>query len=167
VRVSICEFRNVGQNIGCADDELRMINEWADLFQFLARISESREAPADLRWLLIWIRRDASLTDTLPLTQHRTARPQETSESAGHAREEVNKPRNQPRRGGATYLPCLIGLEAGGTGQLIWRSGDARQVRWRQIVLQLGPPAWNRTDGWMMTQSSVLVSIFLRNLKSR
>ena len=46
MRVSICEFRNVGQNIGCADDELRMINEWADLFQFLARISESREAPA-------------------------------------------------------------------------------------------------------------------------
>lgn len=106
-----CGFRNVGQNIGCVDHELRFMDGWADLCQFLARsqgaggglvlaggcLSGSLGKPR------VWRPRSHPLTPN-------TTRPQEIGdETAGQGRGEVNKPRNQPRRGGATCLPCLIG----------------------------------------------------------
>jgi hypothetical protein len=63
--------------------------------------------------------------------------------SAGQAREEANKPRNQPRRGGATCLPCLIGSEAPlGAGDLEIRRCEA-PTRTRRLGI-----GW--MDGWII-----------------
>lgn len=92
-------------------DYTRFMDGWADLCQFLARsqgaggglvlaggcLSGSLGKPR------VWRPRSHPLTPN-------TTRPQEIGdETAGQGRGEVNKPRNQPRRGGATCLPCLIG----------------------------------------------------------
>jgi hypothetical protein len=125
--------------------------------QISASSSQEVKAPAavDYCWLLIRIPREASRP--APTLSHDIARPLRGRGRDGEARErgEVNKPRNQPRRGGATCLPCLTGAEVAQAPPRGRWPGDQEMLRgeWdganKWVPLRLGPLAWT----WITTQS--------------
>ena len=117
MRVSMCEFRNVGQNIGCVDDELR----YTDGQISSSSSQESRSQGRRRRWTSAGYQSGSLGKPPCQTPSQDSAATGD--ESAGQAREEVNKPRNQPRRGGlgSHMFAVLDWIGGDGERQLIWR----------------------------------------------